>query len=372
MRKPPSLKRQIVCAAALLTVAFAAAPRARANDLSGLPDYKPQQTVSGTLRSSGNDHMAPLMKQWQAGFKTFHPNIRFADTLKGSATGVYGLEMRTADIAVMGRAINPFERYGTYERSWTYPVEVEVATGSARTLGASPAFAIFVNKENPLAKLTLKQLDGIFGAQRGGGWRALSWIEAAARPASDNIRNWGQLGVQGSWSGKPIHVYGPPNLGPGAVSYFQARVLHGGAMWNEDLREYADRRKMISDLSNDRYGIAYAPLAYRTAGVKLVALAETATSPYVALTPRSVADRSYPLSRPVYIDYTIDNERSEIATPRVDPKVREFLRYVLSRQGQEQVARDGAYLPLPAAVAKQQLNVLDSRGVPPEKLLLGE
>lgn len=353
-------------------LAVALASRAAAQEPSSLPDYKPQQRVSGTLRSSGSARMRTLMKRWEAGFRHYHPNVQFADALNGTASGIYGLEMRTADLALMGRAINPFERYGTYERSWTYPVEIEIATGSWQTPGASAALAIFVNKDNPLAKLTLAQLDGIFGAQRGGGWQALSWVEAAARPAGANIRTWGQLGVRGMPANAPIHVYGPALPGPGAVTFFQARVLHGGDIWNEDLREYADRRMMLAALSRDRFGIAYAPLAYRSAGVKAVPLGQTAAGPYVALTPRTVADRSYPLARPVYADYTIDDVRSEIANPRVAPKLREFLRYVLSRQGQEQVARDGVYLPLPAAVVKQQRRRLDARGIPPEKVLLGE
>src|SRR6202022_3220373 len=158
---------------------------------SSLPDYQPRQHVSGMLRSAGNRHMAAVMRAWEAGFKKYHPDVQFADTLKGSASGVYGLEMRTADLAAMGRAINPFERYGTYERSWVYPVEIEAETGRARIPGASPAYAIFVNERNPLAKLSIKQLDGIFGAQRGGGWQALSWVESAARPAADDLRKWG-------------------------------------------------------------------------------------------------------------------------------------------------------------------------------------
>ena len=90
------------------------------------------------------------------------------------------------------------------------------------------------------------------------------------------------------------------------------------------------------------------------------------------LSRKSVADRSYPLSRPVYIVYTIDNEKSEIADPRVDPKVREFLRYILSRQGQQDVVRDGAYLPLPIATVNAQLNKLDSKELPRELELLEE
>jgi phosphate transport system substrate-binding protein len=343
-----------------------------AQGASTLPDYKPQTRVSGTIRSSGNDQVAGLMKRWERAFMKYHPDIRFVDTLHGTGSGIYGLEMRTADIALMGRAMNPFERYGTYERSWTYPVEIEVATGSAYQPHKSPAFAIFVHRDNPLSKLTLKQLDGIFGAERGGGWKALSWDEAAARSPAENLRTWGDLGLKGPWADKPIQVYGPPLQGAGAVTFFQARVLHGGAMWNEDLREYADRERMMADLARDPYGIAYAALSYRNDQVKPLALAETDAGPYVNLDKTSVANRSYPLSRAIYVVYTIDNEKSDIADPRVDPKIREFLRFILSRQGQQVVAHEGSYLPLPAGVVQEQLRKLESRELPPEKLLLGE
>ena len=354
------------------TLTAAMAIDGRAQDLPTLPDYAPQQRVSGTIRSSGNDQMAGLMKRWERAFMKYHPDVRFADTLKGTASGVYGLEMRTAEIALMGRAMNPFERYGTYERSWTYPVEIEVATGSASTPHKSPAFAIFVHRDNPISKLTLKQLDAIFGAERGGGWRALSWDESAARSSAENIRTWGDLGLKGDWVNKPIHVYGPPSQGAGAVTFFQARVLGGGAMWNEDLREYADRGRMIADLARDPYGIAYAALSYGNDQVKPLALAETEAGPYVSVDQASVANRSYPLARPVYIVYTIDDERSEIADPRVNAEVQEFLRFILSRQGQQAVAQEGSYLPLPLKVVQEQLRKLDSKETPPEKLLLGE
>ena len=354
----------------LLALVFPAS--ATAQDLSSLPDYRPEQKVSGVLRSRGNDQMAALMKQWEKGFRKYQPDIRFADTLAGSASGMYGLEMRTADIAVMGRPINPYERYGSYERSWVYPVEIEVATGSSETPHKSPAYAIFVHRDNPLAQLTVKQLDGIFGAERGGGWKALTWDVNAARTSAGNIRIWGQLGLKGAWADQPIHVYGPPLLGAGSITFFQSKVLNGGAMWNEDLREYEDRKQMISDLSQDPYGIAYTALGYRNAGVKPLAIADAPTGPFVELSRKSVTDRSYPLSRPVYIVYTIDDEKSEIADPRVDPKVKEFLRYVLSKQGQQDVVRDGAYLPLPLATVNEQLKKLTSKELPRELELLEE
>ncbi|TMA18944.1 MAG: hypothetical protein E6J84_05085, partial [Deltaproteobacteria bacterium] len=284
--------------------------------------------------------------------------------LKGTASGIYGLEMRTADLALMGRAMNPFEYYGTYERSWVFPVQVEVATGSFATPDKSPAYAVFVHRDNPIAKLTVQQLDAIFGAQRGGGWNGLSWDVTAARGPELNVRTWGQLGATGAWADKPIHVYAPPLEGAGAITYFQSRVMHGADLWNEDLREYADPARMIADLSNDPSGIAYASLDSAAAGVKALPLAETAAGPYVKLARETVADRSYPLSRPVYAVFNIDNEKSELAG--VDPKLRELLRYVLSKQGQADVARAGGYLPLTAAAAAEQVKKLDSTSTPNE------
>jgi phosphate transport system substrate-binding protein len=352
---------------AALLVVFATSVAA-AND--ALPEYQPAKKLSGTIRVGGNDQMAALLKRWERGFEKYQPDVHFEEWLKGSGSGMYGLEMRTADIALMGRPINPYERYGVYERAWVYPVEIEVATGSFAVPHKSPAYAIFVNKDNPLAKLTVKQLDGIFGAERGGGWKALTWDESVAHAKSDNLRTWGDLGLKDEWAAKPIHVYGPPNLGAGTITYFQSRVMGGGAIFNEDLREYADRRQMMAELERDPLGIAYAALGFRTAGVKPLAVAEAQSSTFVQLTRESVANRTYPLARPVYIYYTIDNAKTEIANPRVDPKVREFLRYVLSKQGQQAVAHEGVYLPLMAAVAGEQLQKIDSDEIPPERKLL--
>ena len=332
--------------------------------VAALPEYHPAQHVSGTVRVSGNDQMATLLQRWEKGFRRFHPDVRFESWLKGTASGIYGLEMRTADLALMGRAMNPFEYYGTYERSWVFPVQVEVATGSFATPDKSPAYAVFVHRDNPIAKLTVQQLDAIFGAQRGGGWNGLSWDVTAARGPELNVRTWGQLGATGAWADKPIHVYAPPLEGAGAITYFQSRVMHGADLWNEDLREYADPALMIADLSNDPSGIAYASLDSAAAGVKALPLAETAAGPYVNPTRETVADRSYPLSRPVYAVFNIDNEKSEAAG--VDPKLRELLRYVLSKQGQADVARAGGYLPLTAAAAAEQVKKLDSTSTPNE------
>ena len=355
---------------ATIGLVLLAATASHARDLSDLPSYRAQFQVTGMLRSRGNEHMSALMQRWEQGFKRYHPGVQFEDTLKGSSSGMYGLEMRTADMALMGRPINPFERYGTYERGWVYPIEVEVATGAVAAPHRSPAVAIFVHQDNPLTKLTMRQLDGIFGAERSGGWTALSWNDKAARGPEGNIRSWGQLGVTGPLANQPIHVYGPPNRGAGEVSVFESRVFGGARIWNEDLREYADRAQMIAALSHDPLGIAYAALGQGTPAVKALALASTAEGPFVALTAATAANRSYPLTRAVYIYYTIDDPKTEITATRGDPRVKEFLRYILSREGQRDVLREGSYLPLTRTVVAEQLRKMNATDSPPERSVL--
>ena len=197
---------------------------------------------------------------------------------------------------------------------------------------------------------------GKCGAERAGGWNALTWDTGIARTAKDNIRTWGQLGLTGEWADRPIHPYAPPRLGAGAITYFQIRVFGGAEIWNESLREYADRKQMLADLARDPHGIAYAPAAYANPGVKILALGETKAGPHVTLDRASVQARTYPLHRPVYVYYTVDNANNELMPTLGDPRVKEFIRYILSKQGQQDVAGEGSYLPLPATVAQAYLN----------------
>jgi phosphate transport system substrate-binding protein len=325
-----------------------------AQDPSSLPEYGPEFQVSGVIRSWGSGHMAALMKNWQEGFRKHQPNVYFVDTLKGTASAQFGLHVNVADLALSGRELYPYEYYGIYRRSQLYPIEIAVATGSFDARGKSTALGVFVHKDNPLAKLTLKQLDGIFGDQRTGGWQKIEWVEAAARGPEGNIRTWGQLGLKGEWADKRIRPYGPPGIYPGGVSFFQTRVMGGGDTWNERLLEFEDRGKMLDALAHDRYGIAYAPMTYRTADVKALALADGGA--FVEPTRESVANRTYPLARTAYIYVAPDTLTGDPAP--IPARIREFLRYILSRQGQMDVAREGDHLPLTAGMAREQVEKL--------------
>ncbi|MDD3180740.1 MAG: substrate-binding domain-containing protein [Opitutaceae bacterium] len=351
----PSLPRRFTLVLAMALIAGTTF----AEDLSSLPEYRPAQKVSGLIRSWGNPHMADVMKLWQTGFRNYHPDVLFFDYLKGSSTAISGVNQNVSDLALMGRQIFTFEYYGIYRRSLMLPVEIEVATGSLNVPYKSFAVTVFVHKDNPLSKVTFRQLDGIFGAQREGGWQGMKWNRAMARTAKDNLRLWGQLGLTGEWANQPIHPYGPPGLYPGGYSFFQRKVLGGADTWAEGLMEYDDRKQLMEALGQDRYGIAYTGLCYQNAQTKALAVAEKEGGPYVEPTTASVASRAYPLARPVYIYFAPDTPGGDPANPKVDPKVKEFLRYILSRQGQQDVQKEGDYLPLTADVLHEQLKKLE-------------
>lgn len=332
-------------------------------DLSELPAYQPQQKVSGEIRQWGNNYVAdsPLMKWWQDEFKKHHPDVRFTDNLTTSAVAFSGLITGVADIGQMGRAALWDELQGYQRQYAAEPIELTIATGSYNIPGWTFALAVFTHEDNPINQLTFEQLDGIFGAARTGGWNGQTWNPAVARGADGNIRTWGQLGLTGEWADKPIKVYGytPQFHFP---DEFSKKVLGGSTKFNENIREYVNSARpdgtlelagdlLMKDLANDRYGIAFTGMPHMKPGTKDIALSRDGGE-FVKLNLHTAQDRSYPLVRDVHA-YLHTGER-------LTPDVVEFMRFILSREGQELIMKDGKYLPLPAAVAREQLAKLEA------------
>lgn len=333
-------------------------------DLSALPQYTPQHQVSGVIREWGSNYFqdSNLNRYWETEFHRYQPNIQFQYNMKTALEAAAALSTGVANL-VACRAFS-FEETEMYERVYGHsPLRILVATGSYDVPGWSPALAVVVNKQNPLSKLTMQQLDGIFGAARTGGWEGTTWHPENGRRASANLRTWGQLGLTGKWRNAPIHVYGL-NLNYGMAHDFQDIVFHGGDKWAESLKEYANYAKpdgtlsiaaqqLMADLSNDPYGIGYSGAMFVTPQTKMIALAKQAGDPYVSLTMDNVQNRTYPLLLDVY--YYLNRDPGK----PLDPALKEFLRYVLSRQGQQAIERDGKYLPLTAAAVEEQLKKLE-------------
>lgn len=333
--------------------------------LEGLPHYKPEQKVSGVIREWGSNYFmdSPLGKAWEEEFRRYHPDVTFEYNLKSSELGIPGLYTHVADIAPMGRQIL-WDELLAYQREFDRPpTEITICTGSYDVGGWTYALAVFVNKQNPINQLTLKQLDGIFGAARSGGWKGMEWDPSVARGSEQNIRTWGQLGLTGQWADKPIHVYGY-TLKYHFPDEFSKKVFHGGSTWNEALKEYANRNApnghlvvagedMLTDLSKDPYGIAYAGIPYQTSETKVLALAQTDSGPYIPLALDTVHDRTYPLIRDVYFYLNREPDKP------IEPKIEEFVRFVLSYEGQAALMKDGKYLPLTANMLQEQLKKLE-------------
>ena len=236
-------------------------------------------------------------------------------------------------------------------------------TGSLNVPGWSYAIAVYVNKDNPLGKLTLEQLDGIFGAERSGAFRGTEWRTDAARGPQQNLRTWGQLGLKGEWADKPIDVYGY-NLKYHIPTTFAERVMQGGAKWNEKLQEFTNYKnpdgttelegKQVADaVGRDKFGIGFSGIGFVTPQIKAVAVAPRGSSQYIELNLQNLRSRAYPLYDEVY--FYVDRPPGKA----MEPRLKEYLRYILSRQGQDAVQRDGKYLPLTAEVVREQLKKLD-------------
>ena len=337
-------------------------------DLSDLPHYKPEVQVSGTIRQWGSNYLtdSPLASYLEKAFQKYQPNVKFSDNLRTSEHAISSLIFGVADVGIMGRQIMWDERLA-FQREFDYqPTGIIGMTGSYDVSGWNPPIGFYVNAKNPLAHLSMSQIDGIFGDFRTGAYDGLIWNENAARSADKNIRTWGQLGLTGEWANKPIHVLGY-NLEFHFTEEIETRAFGGvTSKFNGGLIEYSNDtnpdgtlkiagQTMIEDVAKDPYAIAYVAGGelWKTPTVKTLAIGYKDSGPFADLTMGNVRNRTYPFYADVFFWINRDPKKP------VDPKLSEYLRFILSREGQEQIVRDGKYLPLTKAVIEQERKKLD-------------
>ena len=312
--------------------------------------YRPDAAVTGTIRIWGHPYMAGVTKYWAEGFARFHPGAKVEAKLMGSDTAVPGLYSGNADIALMGRENNVTDDNG-FSRPKQYKfTRFELMNGSLDVPGKSDALVVFVHKDNPLARLTLAELDAIVGCER--------------RRGHGPIRTWGDLGLRGEWADRPIRVH-TYDADTGKGIYFQHVVMRDSRKMNWDrITEYKDARnhdrsvlragqQIARAVEDDRYALGISGARFATAGLKALALAEKEGGAYYLATRDTIVARTYPLARATYAFIDVPPGKP------MEPKVREFLRYVLSREGQADVERDRGYLPLSAAGLAEQRGRLD-------------
>lgn len=297
-----------------------------------LPPYQTASgEVSGALKCVGSDTMNNLVALWAEGFKRRYPAVREAIEGKGSSSGPPALIEGTSTFGPMSRDWKPSE-IDAFKKRYGYPPSVMPA--------AIDMLAIFVHKDNPIESLSLQQVDAIFSKNRNGG-------------LPQDIRTWGDLGLGGEWKNRPISLYGR-NSASGTYGYFKEHALFKGD-FKPTVKEQPGSSSVVQAIASDRFAIGYSGIGYRTADVRAVPLAIRSGQAAVAAEPENAYAGTYPLARFLYLSVNFKPGGS------LDPLRREFLRYVLSADGQADVLKDG-YLPVTAPIATRALESVGLSG----------
>ncbi len=326
---------------------FALLALAHAEEAQPLAPYRPPVNATQTIRIWGDRHMDALTRAWADAYHAAHPEISFEINLLGNGTGMPALYLGRADLAFFGRDLIVTDKDGFNHVMKYDPLRVELGTGSLDAPGKAPALALFVHRDNPLARLTLTQVDAIFSAQR-------------RRGAPAALRTWGDLGLTGEWADHPIHLYADDTQSMAAL-FLQRVALGDSRMMNwEHFTEFQDIRhpdgttteaaaQAMAALHADRYGLAVSQLHYADATVKPLALGGSKDGVDYAPSRENLIARTYPLARTIFACANQPPGRP------LDSKVRDFLRFILGPEGQQVLAQDGGYLPLAADAARAEL-----------------
>jgi phosphate transport system substrate-binding protein len=319
------MKRALLTLVSLLTattLAIGAGQVAKVDP--AIPGYQKASGVSGSLSSIGSDSMNNLMTLWAETFRKYYPNVKVQVEGKGSSTAPPALIAGTAQFGPMSRTMRSTEIDQFEQRYGHKPTEIRTSYD---------ALAVYVNKDNPIKELSLAQVEAIFGKSRKRGYK-------------QNVMTWGQLGLTGEWADRPIGLYGR-NSASGTYGFFKEHVLKNGD-YKDTVKEQPGSASVVQGITEDRYAIGYSGAGYRTSGVRAVPLSEQPAGPFFAGTYEEVTSGKYPLSRFLYV-YV-----NKAPGKPLDPLPLEFLKLMMSKEGQEVVVKDG-YMPLTPAIIKQEL-----------------
>jgi phosphate transport system substrate-binding protein len=290
-----------------------------------LPVYEKTSGVSGNLSSVGSDTLANLVTLWAESFKKTYPNVNVQIQAAGSSTAPPALAENTSNLGPMSRLMKDKE-VESFEKKFGYkPTPIAVAID---------ALAIFVHKDNPIEGLTIPQIDAIFSSTR-----------TCGAPA--DISAWGELGLTGSWVGREIQLYGRNSVS-GTYGYFKSKALCKGDYKNT-VNEQPGSASVVQSVSTSINGIGYSGIGYTTSSVRAIPLSRETGKEFVSASPEKAISGTYPLARFLYV-YV-----NKAPGKPLPPLTGEFIKLVLSRQGQEVVVKDG-HIPLPAKVAERELS----------------
>ena len=294
---------------------------------ANLPAYQAVSGISGQLKSVGSDTLNNEMERWAKGFEAQYPGVEIEIEGKGSATAPPALLEGASQFAPMSRPMSADE-VGAFEKKYGYK--------PARFRVAVDALAVYVNKDNPIPCLTLQQVDQIFSATRQG-------------TGSNSIDTWGGVGMTGEWAKKPISIYGRNSIS-GTYEFFKTTVLYNGD-YKEGVKQQPGSAEVVQNVANDKFAIGYSGLGYKTDGVRTVPLAAFYGAQCYDTTAEATYSGKYPIARYLYI--YLNKKPDEL----LDPLRAEFIKYVLSKDGQT-LTEKGGYFPITNEIREHDLDAL--------------
>ncbi|KAJ5167591.1 uncharacterized protein N7482_003185 [Penicillium canariense] len=314
----------------------------------GLASYQPvTQPLQGNYTLASSDVLAVLSQQWIDAFMLMYPNVTMQiPAPHAGSLGALELTKGTLDGVFVSRELKPSDIDGFSAKFGYPPTSIPICGGSYRQFGFLDAMAFVVNKENPVEHLTFDQLDSIFSTTRARG--------------GPSITTWGQLGVGGELGKSPINIYGikPWN---GFEEFIRQRVLsyngRSGIAVNNTAKDPhvtwdATVFNMSRYVANDPAGIAYTGLAYIDRPVKVLGTTNPTTGNLVTPTYENIAMASWPLARIIYFNLNSPPHKG------MDPVLRELVKFVLSKEGQQILLDQGVFLPFREFQQKSSLNLL--------------
>jgi len=301
-------------------------PKVSAQEVK-LPEFIPDKSFppNSAVTSIGSDSMDPLMQLLMDDFVALHPGTTYTLISKGSATAPPALIAGRTLMGQMSREMNDSE-IAAFQAKFGYP--------PTRIVVAMDALAVYVNANNPIPQLSLEQVDAIFSKDRKAGY-----------PKS--LEAWGDLGLTQEWKNRQIQPYGRDE-NSGTRAFFKEHVLKNGE-YKPTVKAVTDQFELVEAAAMNASAIAYGPIQHSVGMVRAVPVVDFNATVPVFPTVENILNGKYPLSRFLYI-YVNRRPNHEI-----DPVLKEFIRFVLSRQGQNDVANFGA-LPLPGDIAAINLN----------------
>ena len=299
---------------------------------TGLASYTPAKglKIHATYRAGSSDVLPGLVEAWVAAFRKYHPGfkLKIERPLAGSL-GAIELIKGNLDLVFVSRELKPTDIATFRDRFGYEPFSVPISGGSWRHFGFLDSLAFMVHPDNPIRQLDFAQLDAAFSSTRHRGGK--------------EIRTWGDLGLAGEWADKPVHLYGikPWN---GFEEFVRQRVLSVPGKrgeWNDHVTFDATFFVVARRVAADPYAPGYTGMSAIDSEVKILPVGVDG-GPALSPSYENVATADYPLSRLIYL-----NTNAPAGKP-LDPVLGEFLRFILSREGQKVVLRQGIYLPLRA------------------------